>query len=690
MNSSLPSCHSFKNRIYIKMKIKKAVDIAMENKDSITNVSMYENCSLSKAIRQHNLKNTDVINPINQLLNMYHPEDGIAAYEQILRTLLFLSKNFDSKTQEHIISTVPLPEGASNESIKDVIYKTTGFIDIANNVRMYQKNSTVSRNIINTEDANDKSRIHLNQNMLLNPPSQNLKLDENFVPSVPEVFRGFPPNEISMIHSHVRNVNYMYDTLDYKTPCIEPIVDIRQNFLPHTDQQEDLMKHRSNLKLEWIHTPQLLYKKDAYQITTTSYQGDVYNPIDGKHFQLPIDKSNCHNQWNVAKVSHTLHQTQNDLKKKSNASRISYTQHKAELLNLAVPSSSPSFLNSAINCCQFLHNNDQNFKNCNNNINENRISNTYKPFESKFKTNQQTILEDIYKMDVVCWNEEIDTTVSMENSFILDDLIVNKKLEASLDKFLKRAEQETKCWKFVTQKNIENKNQFGSSTNNANNSRDKNSSKSLRQLIDKKNSELSNTYSKLSQLQVLQKNVNIAFSDSQSMECDKKDNIENLPYKSAVKQTDQNNANVLQKTASVTEFATFKKHYYDTLLNIQKAKGLFAFLLFLYISCKNLILCIYCFIVAVANSLAISSVESSTKYEPYYSSCSYQQQQLLQQHDQLTMNPQFSVHTIAQSGLSNIHSTPYTWVRYNNWRHPTMKQLRFPQQSPFQHSKNKE
>ncbi|XP_076377306.1 uncharacterized protein LOC117228725 isoform X2 [Megalopta genalis] len=660
----------------------------MENKDTITNVSIYENCSLSKTIRQHNLKNTDVINPMNQLLNMYHPEDGITAYEQILRTLIFMSKNFDSKTQEQIISTVPLPKGASNELIKDVLYKTTGFIETANNIRMYQKNSTVSKNIVNTEDVTDKSRIHLNQNILVGPSSQNLKLDENFVPSVPEVFRGFPPNEISMIHSHVRNVNYMYDTLDYKIPCIEPIVDIRQNFLPYTDQQKDLMKHQSNLKLKWIHTPQLLYKKDAYQITTTSYQEDVYNSIDDKRFQLPIDKSNDYNQWNVAKVSHTLHQTQNDLRKKSNASRVLYTQHKAEILNLAVPSSSSSFLNSEINCCQFLCNDDQNFKSCDSNINENRISNTYKPYESKLKTNQQAILEDIYKMDVVCWNEEIDTTVSMENSFILNDLIINKKLETSLEKFLKRAEQETvKCWKLVTQKNLENKNELVPSTNNANNSRDANS---LESLIDKKGSELPNTYPKLSQLQVFQKNVNIAFNDSQSMKCDKKDNIEKLPYKFAVKQTEQNNANVLQKTASVTEFTTFKKHYYDTLLNIQKAKGLFAFLLFLYILCKNLILCIYCFIVAVANSLAISSVESSTKYEPYYSSCSYQQQQLLQQHGQLTMNPQFAVHTVAQSGLSNIHSTPYTWVRYNNWRHPTMKQLRFPQQSPFQHSKNKE
>lgn len=53
-------------------------------------------------------------------------------------------------------------------------------------------------------------------------------------------------------------------------------------------------------------------------------------------------------------------------------------------------------------------------------------------------------------------------------------------------------------------------------------------------------------------------------------------------FRSAAKQTEKNNANLLQQTASVTELATFKKHYYDTLLNIQKAKGLLEFLLFLF------------------------------------------------------------------------------------------------------------
>lgn len=98
---------------------------------------------------------------------------------------------------------------------------------------------------------------------------------------------------------------------------------------------------------------------------------------------------------------------------------------------------------------------------------------------------------------------------------------------------------------------------------------------------------------------------------------------------------------------------------------------------------------IYYFLVAVANSLAISSVENFTKYDPYYSNHSYQEQQLLQR-GPLIVNPQFAVHTMTQTKLSNIHNTPYVWMKYNSWKHPTMKQLRLPQQFPFKVSRNKE
>lgn len=102
---------------------------------------------------------------------------------------------------------------------------------------------------------------------------------KQFMSSVPEVFRGFPPNEISMIHSHVKNVNYVYNTLDNNIPHIEACINIKQNFLSNVNEEEESLKLQS--KLKWLQTP---------------------------HFQLSIDKFNNYNHCNIANVSHTLYQ----------------------------------------------------------------------------------------------------------------------------------------------------------------------------------------------------------------------------------------------------------------------------------------------------------------------------------------------------------------------------------------------
>ncbi|XP_076244841.1 uncharacterized protein LOC143185581 isoform X2 [Calliopsis andreniformis] len=491
-----------------------------------------------------------------------------------------------------------------------------------------------------------------------------------------------------MIHSHVRNVNYVYDTLDYNIPCIEPHINVKQNLTSNTDQQEESLKHQSNLKFKWIHTPHLLYENNAYQVSSSSCQKGFFKSTDDKYFQLPIDKINNYNEWNITNMSHILHQNSVCLKKKlCKTEVISNKEDISEVSNVEVISNGTSLSNY----CESLDNENQDLKKCMHNVNENNMFNMEKQkrFEQELKIEQQAIQQDIYKMDVVCYNEEIDTImdnqISQDDS-IVDNLIVHRKLKRSLQNFLKRAEQDisielprlpqikslnifplkSKHWEFITQKNLENKKRLELSINTKNNSKEKHTSGSIKKISEKKESVSLNVYPKSPQLQVLQENFNIALNKTQTLECENKDNIENLLYKSATKQIEQNNVNLFQQTASVTDLATFKKHYYDTLLNIQKAK------------------------VAVANSLAISSVESSTKYDPYYSSCSYQHQQLLQQHGQLSVNPQFAMHTITRSKLSNVHNTPYTWVRCNNWKHPTARQLRFPQQSPFQHSRNKE
>lgn len=158
----------------------------------------------------------------------------------------------------------------------------------------------------NTEILNGDSEIHLNQNILLDT-SQNLELHEKFVSSVPEVFKGFPPNEISTIHNHV---NYMYDTLNYNIPYIKPHVNSKQSFSLNTNEEEELLKLQSTLK--WFHTPHLLYKTNLYRNSASGYQQRFLKSMDDKYFQLSIDRFNNWNQCNIANVPYALHQVCNN------------------------------------------------------------------------------------------------------------------------------------------------------------------------------------------------------------------------------------------------------------------------------------------------------------------------------------------------------------------------------------------
>lgn len=105
----------------------------------MANAPTFKNFPLSRIVLQQTSKNTNIVNTINQLLSRYHPDDGVGAYKRVLETLLLLSENFDSNTQQQLISIVPLPTGASNEAIRDIICKATGFIRPANNAAMCQK-----------------------------------------------------------------------------------------------------------------------------------------------------------------------------------------------------------------------------------------------------------------------------------------------------------------------------------------------------------------------------------------------------------------------------------------------------------------------------------------------------------------------------------------------------------------------
>lgn len=148
---------------------------------------------------------------------------------------------------------------------------------------------------------NENSELHLNRNILIDT-TQNLELHEKFASSVPEVFKGFPPNEISTIHNHM---NYMYNTLNYNIPYMKPHVNSKQNLSLNSNKQEELLKLPSNLK--WFHTPHFLYNNNFYQNSTSSYQ-DFSKSIDDKYFQLSINRFNNWNQCNIANMPQALHE----------------------------------------------------------------------------------------------------------------------------------------------------------------------------------------------------------------------------------------------------------------------------------------------------------------------------------------------------------------------------------------------
>ncbi|XP_076483909.1 LOW QUALITY PROTEIN: uncharacterized protein LOC117160759 [Bombus vancouverensis nearcticus] len=515
------------------MEIKSSSNTITENRNAMINItSTFENFPWTAL--QQSSKGTNIIKAINQLLSMYHPNDGIIAYERVLKALLILSENLDSDLQQQIISMVPLPKGVSNDKIRNLIFKITELIKAPNNKSLCQK-ITMTPEESNTEILNEDSEIHLNQNILLDT-SQNLELHEKFASSVPEVFKGFPPNEISTIHNHV---NYMYDTLNYNIPYIKPHVNSKQSFSLNTNEEEESLKLQSTLK--WFHTPHLLYKTNLYRNSASGYQQRFFKSMDDKYFQLSIDRFNNWNQCNIANMPYALHQDTTCLKELYKNGIISNKQNKNEIFNLKI-TYDDRFVESETNC-EILHNSDvnKNFKKYSN-LNKNKIFDmeVQEHFKQELK-NEQAIQQDIYKMDVVyCEEERKDTIINIQMTLQTleeENLMVHKKLKTSLQNFLKRVEQET-------------------------------------------------------------------------------------------------------------------------------------------------------LIMAVANSLGISSVENFTKYDPYYSNHSYQEQQLLQR-GPLIVNPQFAVHAMTQSKLSNIHNTPYAWMKYNSWKHPTMKQLRLPQQFPFQVSRNK-
>ena len=75
-----------------------------------------------------NYQGTNITKTVARLLHMYQPEDGVLAYERLLRTLCVLLEDFDGNGLRLLVSMVPPPKAVSDQTIKQVFYKATGFM----------------------------------------------------------------------------------------------------------------------------------------------------------------------------------------------------------------------------------------------------------------------------------------------------------------------------------------------------------------------------------------------------------------------------------------------------------------------------------------------------------------------------------------------------------------------------------
>lgn len=136
----------------------------------------------------------------------------------------------------------------------------------------------------NMDGIMDNNISSSKQSFLYNKNASNLKssLSETFP------FRGFPENEISTIHSHVKNVNHLYKTIECDFPHSEIVADVSPNSASYINRQADSLKHQlSNNPKNWLN------RNNKYQMSF--YQQYLLN----KKYNIPtrISTTNEPDLW---------------------------------------------------------------------------------------------------------------------------------------------------------------------------------------------------------------------------------------------------------------------------------------------------------------------------------------------------------------------------------------------------------
>lgn len=148
----------------------------------------------------------------------------------------------------------------------------------------------------NMDGIMDNNNSSSKQNVLYNNSSSNFK--SLFSEAFP--FRGFPENEISTIHNHVKSVNYLYKTIECGFSRSEVLADVSPNSALYINRQADSLRHQlSNNPKNWLD------RNNRYQLSL--YQQYLLN----KNCNIPTKSSttNKSNLWYSS--SQTIYQVCN-------------------------------------------------------------------------------------------------------------------------------------------------------------------------------------------------------------------------------------------------------------------------------------------------------------------------------------------------------------------------------------------
>ncbi|XP_012227693.1 uncharacterized protein [Linepithema humile] len=591
----------------------------------------------------------NIPNIITLLLNIYHPKGGIPAYERVLRKVESFLEDCDSRKKQLLLSMIPAPNDVPDHTVKQIFYTTTGFhrLNRQENVSSSKQNFSYNKNASDSKSS----------------------LREAFP------FRGFPESEISTIYNHTKNVNNLCRATEYDLPrseTLENSANVNANSATYVKQQADpsLNCQLNNNRNNWLN------KHSKHQIPSCRQY------LLNKKYNVPA-RINSGSASYLPHSSQTVNQNARSTKIHNN------TEIKANCLQNKISQQFNDVEYESKHCkdtCAFDKDKKSDISYMIIDIGQNA-------------TIKQTVRNNTHKMDVH-WDEDQNVVVDA------DDLLApaRDKLKKSISNFLKRAQEGVSIelpafprTRSYPQMDSSNSIHFTSKDRKSGmshkilgkdftsrvSSSDDNSLLFKYQNTDVnlgKNERAQDKETKQGAFTCVSKLRNTKYTSQKSNEpielqaqrddsdyitekkvatvkCEEHDTEESI-YGCTITGARSNDVNSEDnfQTHSIFQLAAHKKRYYNTLLNVQKAK------------------------VAVTNSLASSS-NYLTGYDPYYSNHACQQQKhLFRQQCHLAAEPQFSACSTTLSGLSNVHDNQYSWTK-SDCKYLLLKQLKLERQN---------